>query len=300
MPANPGPTVLCIQSQVIHGHVGNSAAQLPLLRQGFEVWAAPAAILAQHPGHAAQHPGAAPAPFYTPPEAFAAWIDALSARPNWPRLAGLLTGWLGRAEFAALLPAMIDRLREANPALPYLCDPVLGDAETGLYVPPELAGAIRDTLLPRADICTPNHFELEYLSGASCTGLGGILAAGSKLLARMNPANQRCLVVTSLRRTDGAVGRAEALAITDEGAWLASLPDLGNGVAKGAGDLFAALFLARRLRGKNAKKALGFAMAGCYGLLKLALQAGSSEMLYAQGQEEFIRPIREPDIQRLR
>lgn len=294
------PTVLCIQSQVLHGHVGNSAALLPLLRQGFEVWAAPAAILAQHPGHAARHPGAAAAPLFTPPDAFAAWIDALAARPDWGLLAGLLTGWLGRLDFANRLPAAIDRLRAANPAAPYLCDPVLGDSETGLYVPADLAGFIRDSLLPRADICTPNHFELEYLSGGKADTLSGSLAAASGLLKRMRDESTACLVVTSLRRRDGGMARAEALAVTRDGAWLASMPDLGEGAAKGAGDLFAALFLARWLRGKGAKKALGFAMAGCYGLLKLALQTGSSEMPFAQGQEEFIRPSREPDIQRLR
>ncbi|WP_374631683.1 pyridoxal kinase [Ferrovibrio sp.] len=297
------PAVLSIQSQVIHGHVGNSAALLPLMRHGYEVWAVPAAILAQHPGHAAQYPGAAPVPHFIPPAAFAAWIDALAARPDWAQLAGLLTGWLGRVDFAAQLPGLIDRLQGANPAIPYLCDPVLGDADTGLYVQAELAGFIRDVLLPRADICTPNHFELDYLTGTRTDTLAGIMAAATGLLNRMKPSampGTRCVVVTSLRRRDAGLGRAEALAITDDGAWLAHMPDLGSGVAKGSGDLFAALFLVRLLRGKTPKKALGFAMAGCYGLLKLALQNGDSEMPYAQGQEEFCRPSREPEIQRLR
>nr|WP_234827464.1 bifunctional hydroxymethylpyrimidine kinase/phosphomethylpyrimidine kinase [Sinorhizobium meliloti] len=48
-----------------------------------------------------------------------------------------------------------------NPALTYLCDPVVGP---GLYVPEAIAGVMRDQLLPMADIATPNPFELSWLT----------------------------------------------------------------------------------------------------------------------------------------
>ena len=46
-----------------------------------------------------------------------------------------------------------------------LVDPVLGDAGR-LYVAQETAEAIRDRLIPLADIATPNLFELGWLTGA--------------------------------------------------------------------------------------------------------------------------------------
>ncbi len=42
-------------------------------------------------------------------------------------------------------------------------DPVLGSYEKGLFVPVETARRIRDLLLPRAQIVTPNRFEAEVL-----------------------------------------------------------------------------------------------------------------------------------------
>ncbi|HYZ15598.1 MAG TPA: PfkB family carbohydrate kinase, partial [Candidatus Acidoferrum sp.] len=44
-------------------------------------------------------------------------------------------------------------------------DPVLGSYEKGLFVPPETARRIRDRLLPRAQVITPNRFEAEVLLG---------------------------------------------------------------------------------------------------------------------------------------
>ena len=42
-------------------------------------------------------------------------------------------------------------------------DPVLGSYEKGLFVPVETARRIRDLLLPRAQVVTPNRFEAEVL-----------------------------------------------------------------------------------------------------------------------------------------
>ena len=47
--------VLSIQSQVAFGHVGNSAATLPLQRLGFDVVAINTVQLAHHPGHGSWH-----------------------------------------------------------------------------------------------------------------------------------------------------------------------------------------------------------------------------------------------------
>ncbi|KJV10972.1 hypothetical protein VZ95_01315, partial [Elstera litoralis] len=45
--------VLSIQSSVVQGHVGNSAAVLPLQALGQEVWALNTVVLSNHPGRGA-------------------------------------------------------------------------------------------------------------------------------------------------------------------------------------------------------------------------------------------------------
>ncbi len=48
---SPDDAVLSIQSEVAYGHVGNSAAVLPLQRLGFEVFPVNTVQLAHHPGY---------------------------------------------------------------------------------------------------------------------------------------------------------------------------------------------------------------------------------------------------------
>ncbi|WHS29930.1 MULTISPECIES: hypothetical protein [Brucella/Ochrobactrum group] len=43
-------SVISIQSQVVHGHVGNSAAILPMQAHGLNVAAVPTTLLPNHPG----------------------------------------------------------------------------------------------------------------------------------------------------------------------------------------------------------------------------------------------------------
>lgn len=45
-----------------------------------------------------------------------------------------------------------------------VCDPVLGD-NGALYVPEGLIPIYQNEILPLADICTPNQFEAELLTG---------------------------------------------------------------------------------------------------------------------------------------
>lgn len=45
-----------------------------------------------------------------------------------------------------------------------VCDPVLGD-NGSLYVPESLIPIYQNDILPLSDVCTPNQFEAEVLSG---------------------------------------------------------------------------------------------------------------------------------------
>lgn len=45
-----------------------------------------------------------------------------------------------------------------------MCDPVLGD-NGSLYVPKELIPIYQNVIIPLCDICTPNQFEAELLTG---------------------------------------------------------------------------------------------------------------------------------------
>jgi pyridoxine kinase len=280
--------VLSIQSHTVYGHVGNSAAILPLQRQGIEVWPLPAAVLSFHNGHGK------PAIRFTPGEEVRALVAALAAAGPLAQCDALLTGWLGSASAAGAVLECWAIVRKASPAALWLCDPVLGETGEGLYVPLDLAETIRDRLVPEADVITPNQFELEWLTGQRIDSLDSALVALRAGLA-MGP---RIVVCTSVRRKDGEPGRLESMVATADGVWSASVPELTRQIY-GAGDMFSALMLARLLHGKSPKKAMAFASAAVYGVLKASVAAGSVEPLVVAAQDEFVRPSFDPPVKRL-
>lgn len=282
--------VLSIQSQVIYGHVGNSAAVFPLQRQGIEVWPVPTGLLAFNPSYGP------PAHRPTAPAEMDAWIAALQTRPEWRQIDAVLLGWLGNPRTAEAAGRAALAVKAANPDAIFLCDPVMGDTDSGLYVDPSLPAFIRDHLFPAADVITPNGFELDYLTGGPVTTLPAALAACDALRAKGPP----MVIATTLHRQDGGQGKLEALLVNPDGAWLAAVPHLGEGLPKGAGDLFASLFLARLLKGRTPKKAMLHAMSGTHALLRDALEHRLPEMRPEQMQQALVAPQLLPEIQRVR
>lgn len=286
--------VLSIQSQVIYGHVGNNAGVFPLQRNGIEVWPVPTGVLAFNPSYGP------PAHRPTAPEEMDAWIAALQTLPEWKQIDAVLLGWLGNPRTAEAAGRAALAVKAANPNAIFLCDPVMGDTDSGLYVDAALPAYIRDHLFPTADIATPNGFELEYLTGGKIEDLPSALAACDALRAK-GPA---MVVATTLQRRDGGLDqgqpRLEALLVNAEGAWLCGVPDLGDGLPKGAGDLFAALFLTRLLKGRTPKKALLFAMSGTYTALRDARENKAPEMRLEAIQDLLRAPQFLPDIERVR
>ena len=75
------------------------------------------------------------------------------------------TGMLGSAENLRVLARCIDRLRERNPRLAVVVDPVLRSSTGTTFVDEALLQAYRQELLPRADLVTPNRKEAAALLG---------------------------------------------------------------------------------------------------------------------------------------
>lgn len=147
--------ILAISSQVAYGPVGNSAAVPALQAKGHEVVAVPTVILSNHPGHGA------PAGFRTAPGDLAA---ILARATSFAPVDAVMTGYFVSPQQIAEVASVIRSLRGESPSLYVLVDPVMGDGGK-LYVPLEVAEAIRDELLPLATCLTPNRFELEWLTG---------------------------------------------------------------------------------------------------------------------------------------
>lgn len=235
--------VLAISSHVVRGHVGLDATVPGLQALGHEVWALPTVILASRPGFgrmARLDPAAAD---------LAALLAALEADGCWGMLDAVLTGYFPSANTVEVAADAVARIKAANACVRVLVDPILGDAGK-LYVAPDTAAAIRDRLLPLADIATPNLFELSWLSGGAAADRAGIIAAARQL----GPA---AVVVTSARETAGDV---TTLLVTQADT-VEHRDRRHANVANGAGDLFAGLLLGHLLNKPSLEAALAASLA---------------------------------------
>jgi pyridoxine kinase len=275
------PAILSIQSWVAYGHVGNASAIFPLQRLGAEVWGIHTVQFSNHTGYGAWRGQVFGA------ELIAECVQGIEERGVMARCDAVLSGYMGSADIGAAILDAARRVKAANPAALWCCDPVIGDVGRGVFVRPGIPEFLRDRALPAADILTPNQFELEWLTGSEVRTLVQARAAVAALQAR----GPRCVLVTSLRLDDTPDGEIGMLAGEGGDFWRLSTPMLPVSV-NGAGDAIAALFLLHRLRSGSARVALEAAASSVFGLLRATAEAGSREILTVAAQEEFVAPTR--------
>ncbi|MBV8191110.1 MAG: pyridoxal kinase PdxY [Alphaproteobacteria bacterium] len=273
---------LSLQSHVAYGYVGNRAATFPLQRLGHEVWAINTVEFSNHTGYGAWRGRTASA------EQVADIVLGIEALGLLPRCDALLTGYVGDAALADVVLDTARRVRAANPRAIWCCDPVLGDIDTGIYVKPGIDAFFRERAIPAADLVTPNHFELEHLTGGTVATMGQALSAARSLLK-----GPRLALVTSLRRADAAADQVEMLAVTRDEAWRVCTPLIGFEVApNGTGDAVAALFSAHWIAGGDIPDALAKACSSIFAVLEATSAMGERELQLVAAQDQMISPAR--------
>lgn len=256
-------TILAISSQVVAGHVGNSAAQFVLQTLGHEVWAIPTILLSHHPGHGE------PAGRGTPATEIDALLESLWTGGWMDHITAVMTGYFTGSDQIDAAARTISRLKNAKPDLPVLVDPILGDNGT-VYVHESVPAALRDTLMPLATITTPNLFELTTLTG---------LPWPTDDRARINEAALSLKAAEVL--VTSAPGTAPETIATlvyarDEEMTLETrrTPSPPNGI----GDVMAASYLGLRLRGRDQRSASKAASEIVSELIGTASREGLAEL----------------------
>src|SRR5215475_15528220 len=168
--------VISIQSQVAFGHVGNSAAAFPMQMHGVDVIAVPTTLLSNRPGYPTLRGRVLDA------ELVADLLRGIEERGALDDASMILSGYLGSAGIAAVVADFVARAKIRNPELRYVLDPVLGDRDRGLFVQADIPPLVCDRLCRFADVMTPNHFEFEWLAGASSTTLDQVIAQARVLV----------------------------------------------------------------------------------------------------------------------
>ena len=219
--------LLSIQSSVAVGFVGNTIAGPVLTALGHHPLLVDTVVLAAHPGYGKRAGGAIPA------DILAAVLDGVLTLADASRIGTIISGYLGGAGQVEGIAAFIDGWR-GKAAGTYILDPVLGDGGR-LYVAPEIAAAMQAELLPRADIITPNRYELSYLSGRNVDDRAAAAGAAGLLIARHG---LKAVIATGILDADGRTGD---LLVTPEGdaLWRPARATAKN--VAGGGDLLTSL-----------------------------------------------------------
>jgi pyridoxine kinase len=273
--------VLSVQSHVAYGHVGNSSAVFPLQRLGIEVWPVHTVQFSNHTGY-----GAWTGRVFDG-QAIEEVVQGIDDRGVLDRCDAVLSGYLGSADIGHAVVSTVQKVRGANPGAVYCCDPVIGDVGRGVFVRPGIAEFMRDVAVPAADVLTPNHYELDLLSGTTTGSLDSVKDA----VAAVQALGPRVVLTTSLVAEDTPADAVDLLASEGGRHHRVRTPRLDVSV-NGAGDAIAALFLAHWLDTGSAADALGRAAASVWGLLRRTEDAGSREILLVDAQEEFVAPSR--------
>ncbi|WP_439271907.1 pyridoxal kinase PdxY [Pseudochrobactrum sp. HB0163] len=274
--------VIVISSHVVRGSIGNRAAVFALERLGHPVWAVPTVILPWHPGHG-------PATRIIPDEAqFAALIADIAQAPWTGEVSAVLTGFMSNAAQVEAVAQLISKLKARNRQLKYICDPVIGDMK-GLYVAEATAVAIRDQLLPLADIATPNRYELAWLTQTEPADNQELMEAA----LRTGPETMLVTSAFAMMRdsiSNILINRTQALMAEHR---------IVHGPGNGMGDLTSALFLAHHMAGLSEEKNLQMTTAAVFEILARAAKRGADELMLEADAASLERPMAMVQLRRL-
>ncbi|MES1148938.1 MAG: pyridoxal kinase [Bradyrhizobium guangdongense] len=257
---------ICIQSQVVHGHVGNSAAVYPMQAEGVSVAAVPTTLLSNHPRYPTLRGRVLEA------ELVADLLRGVEERGLVERASVLVTGYLGSEQNAQMIADFVARARQRNPDLVYLCDPVIGD-DGKVYVADGILDVVRTRLVPAASLVTPNQFELEQLAGIEITDVASLLAA-SAVLSAQGPGG---VIATGCTLADTGEGQVETILCASGEAQRFATARLPIRPC-GTGDLLTGLIAAHLAKGAGVAAAVRAAVDAVFAVLVRTQAQGAEEM----------------------
>jgi len=286
--------VLSIQSHVVYGYAGNTAAVFPLQRLGREVWAVNTVEFSNHTGYGSWRGKALGA------ELASELILGLEERGALKFCEAVLSGYLGDAKVSNVIRDVVKKVKKENPNALYCLDPVMGDKGRGFYVKPQIPQIIKNDLVPLADIICPNLFEMEILTGINIKNTEDAIKA-INVLHKTGPA---IILITSFKEIDGELGM---IASDKKNIYKVTTPELplGDGVA-GTGDMTTAVFLSQYLNTHDLEKSLNLCASSVFGILEESFKSKNKEQTFfeqrteskvsfelklIEAQEHFVNPV---------
>ena len=274
--------ILAIQSHVVFGHAGNSAAEFPMRRLGANVWPLNTVQFSNHTQYG-QWTGCV-----MPPAHLTEIVQGIAAIDQLKRCDAVLSGYLGSAEQGEHILGIVRQVKAANPQAKFFCDPVMGHPEKGCIVAPGVAEFHKRYAMPASDIIAPNLIELEILAGRDVKDVNDAVLAARELIAQ----GPEIVLVKHLARAGYSQDRFEMLLVTVDEAWHISRPliDFGTRHPVGVGDVTSGLLLVKLLQGASLRDALEHVTAAVYEIMVTTKAMGEYELQVVAAQDHIAKP----------
>ena len=274
--------ILSIQSHVVFGCAGNSAAVFPMRRMGMEVWPVNTVQFSNHTQYRQGWQG-----MVMPDGHILQLITGLADIGVLGQCDALLSGYLGSAKQGEEILAAVARLKALNPNALYFCDPVMGHPDKGCIVAPGVADFLKNRALTCADMLAPNLLELEQLTEREIRNVPQALAACQQLRDQ----GVKLVMVKYLGKAGFAMDRFEMLLVCEEGAFHISRPLYPFARDPiGVGDLLSATMLANLLAGFTPVAAFERTNASVDAVVAQTWLAGAYELQLVAAQQAMVLP----------
>lgn len=274
--------ILAIQSHVVFGHAGNSAAEFPMRRLGANVWPLNTVQFSNHTQYGQWTGCVMPANHLTD------IVQGIADIGQLQRCDAVLSGYLGSAEQGEQILEIVRQVKAANPAAKYFCDPVMGHPEKGCIVAHGVAEFHTRYAMPASDIIAPNLIELEILTGHAVNSVDEAVNAARELIA----AGPQIVLIKHLARAGYRLDRFEMLLVTATQALHISRPlvDFGARQPVGVGDVTSGLLLVKLLQGATLSEALEHVTAAVYGVMTVTREMKEYELQVVAAQDLIAKP----------
>jgi pyridoxine kinase len=272
--------VLSIQSHVVFGHAGNSAAEFPMRRLGVNVWPLNTVQFSNHTQYGHWAGSAIDA------KQMQELVEGIGAIGMLPRCDAVLSGYLGTSEQAQAVIEIVRAVKAVNPHARYFCDPVMGST-SGCRVEPGIQEFLVKSMPEVCDTIMPNHSELQRLVGRMIETVEEAVTACRELMER----GPKLVLVKHLLDRNSPADRFNMLVVTERESWVGQRPLYPFARQPvGVGDLTSAVFVARTLLGDPLRVAFEHTLAAVNGVMRATWDAGRYELELIAAQNDIAHP----------
>jgi pyridoxine kinase len=257
---------------------------------GFEVWPINTVQFSNHTGY-----GSWTGEVFTAAHLSLVW-SGLKARGVVGDCEAVLSGYVGSAEVGQSVLEAVEDVKAARPDALYCCDPVMGDYGKGFFVSEDIPPFIARRAVASADIVTPNQFEAEYIADNPI----GSVDDAKRACETIHGMGPKVVLITSFKPEAEANSHISMFLSSGEGFRTITTPELPlDPPLNGAGDLTAALFLGRYLRGRNAVDAFEMAADSVFSVFERSYESARRELDLVGAQDEIASPKRRFESRRV-